>query len=79
MELLLPFPLHARYTIQIKYHSITGSAKQENKASQQNIQPQKQKKIVGEVLALQKQLKERNEKVEILQVALGFFAKRRKG
>ena len=41
--------------------------------------PKTEKELREEVLALQKQLKERNEEVEILQAALGFFAKRRKG
>lgn len=38
-----------------------------------------EKELREEVSALQKQLKERNEEVEILQAALGFFAKRQKG
>lgn len=41
--------------------------------------PKTEKELREEVLALQKQLKERNEEVEILQAALGFFAKRQKG
>ena len=36
--------------------------------------PKTEKELREEVLARQKQLKERNEEVEILQAALGFFA-----
>ena len=55
----------------------------QSKARQKGItpahpQPPANSELISENLQLKKQLQERSEEVEILQAALGFFAKRQK-